>query len=51
MKHYLGSVVRLGNENVKFKIDEIIDDKRSRHSDSSNDMMDSDVICESDGDE
>ena len=47
MKHYLGSVVRLGNENVKFKIDEIIDDKRSRHSDSSNEMMDSDVICES----
>jgi hypothetical protein len=48
VKRYLGSVVRLGNENIKFKIDEIIDDKRSKNSDSSNEMMDIDVICESD---
>jgi hypothetical protein len=51
MKQYLGNVVRLGNENINLKIDEIIDDKRSRHSDSSNDMMDIDVMCESDGKE
>jgi len=51
MKQYLGNVVRLGNENIKFKIEEIIEDKRSRNSDSSNEMMDIDVICESDGNE
>jgi len=36
----------LGGENIKVKIDEVIDDKRSRHSDSSNELMDSDVVCE-----
>lgn len=48
IKQYLGNVVRLGNENVKFKIDEIIEEKRSIKSVSSNEMMDTDVVCESD---
>ena len=47
VKQYLGRVVKLGNDNIKCKIDEIIDDKRSKHSDSSNEFMDIDVICES----
>jgi hypothetical protein len=48
IKQYLGNVVRLGNDNVKFKIDEIIEEKRSIKSVSSNEMMDTDVVCESD---
>jgi hypothetical protein len=46
IQNYLGDVVKLGGENIKVKIDEVIDDKRSRHSDSSNELMDSDVVCE-----
>jgi hypothetical protein len=51
IKRYLGNVIKLGNENIKYKIDEIIEDKRSRYSDSSNEMMDIDVICENENDE
>lgn len=46
IQNFLGGVVKLGGENIKVKIDEVIDDKRSRHSDSSNELMDSDVVCE-----
>jgi len=46
IQNFFGGVVKLGGENIKVKIDEVIDDKRSRHSDSSNELMDSDVVCE-----
>ena len=48
IQKFFGSVVKLGGENIKVKIDEVIEDKRSRHSDSSNELMDSDVVCEGD---
>jgi hypothetical protein len=42
----LGNVVKLaGHENVKLQIDDKNDDKQSKHSDSSNSLMDFDVIC------
>ena len=50
MQNFFGNVVRLGQDNnIKLKIDEIIEEKTSRRSDSSNELMDFDVVC--DGDE
>lgn len=46
-KQKIGNVIKLaGHENVKLQIDDIInDDKLSKRSDSSNSLMDFDVIC------
>ena len=46
IQNFFGGVVKLGGENIKVKIDEVIEDKRSRRSDSSNELLDSDVVCE-----
>lgn len=55
-EHYvspkIGNIVKLAgynNDNVKLNIDEYVnDDKRSRKSDSSNSLMDFDVVCNED---
>ena len=47
IQKFFGDVVKLGGENIKVKIDEVIEDKLSRRSDSSNELMDIDVVCES----
>jgi hypothetical protein len=46
IQQFFGGVVKLGGENIKVKIDEVFEDKRSRCSDSSNELMDSDVVCQ-----
>ena len=46
IQQFFGGVVKLGGENIKVKIDEVFEDKKSRRSDSSNELMDSDVVCQ-----
>jgi hypothetical protein len=46
IQHFLGGVVNLRGENIKVNIDEVFEDLRCKSPESSNDMMDSDVICE-----
>ena len=47
VKNKIGDVIKLGGEddNVKLQIDDINEEKRSRRSDSSNSLMDFDVVC------
>ena len=47
IKNKIGDVVKLGgeNDNVKLQFDDINEEKRSRRSDSSNSLMDFDVVC------
>ena len=46
IQQFLGGVVNLRGENIKVNIDEVFEDLRCKSPESSNDMMDSDVICE-----
>ena len=46
IQQFFGGVVKLGGENIKVKIDEVFEDKRSMYSESSNELMDSDVVCQ-----
>ena len=47
IKNKIGDVIKLRGEddNVKLQIDDINEEKRSRRSDSSNSLMDFDVVC------
>ena len=47
IKNKIGDVVKLGGneDNVKLQFDDINEEKRSRRSDSSNSLMDFDVVC------
>jgi hypothetical protein len=46
IKQFLGGVVNLRGENITVNIDEVFEDLRCKSPESSNGMMDSDVICE-----
>jgi len=46
IQQFLGGVVNLRGENIKVKIEEVFEDLRCKSPESSNDLMDSDVICE-----
>jgi hypothetical protein len=45
----IGDVIKLkgedANDNIKIQVDDINDEKRSKRSDSSNSLMDFDVVC------
>jgi len=41
-----GNVIRLKGDNVRLKIDEIVEEKISKRSESSNELMDFDVVCD-----
>ena len=49
IKNKIGDVIKLRGEddNVQLQIDDIHEEKRSRRSDSSNSLMDFDVVCDS----
>ena len=55
IKNKIGDVIKLrgldDNDNVKLQIDDINEEKRSRRSDSSNSLMDFDVVCNDNNEE
>jgi hypothetical protein len=54
MDNNIGNVIKLkgvnvnNNDNIQIQIDDIQDEKRSKRSDSSNSLMDFDVVCHND---
>ena len=53
IKNKIGDVIKLGggDDNVKLQIDDINEEKRSKRSDSSNSLMDFDVVCNDNNEE
>ena len=48
MNNNIGDVIKLAGEdnNIKIQIEDVPDEKRSKRSDSSNSLMDFDVVCD-----